>query len=149
MGTIAWLPLRLRAVRRWWKRRQYILSHVNYVWFLAQHEEERQKQSKFFSDELDVPGRAPALPTISWRDAVLWMSQYGIVLQDGGAGFTYLARLPKDRWKNDINPEADPKFYSAWFLRHPEEVEDISAWARWPEIAVAQCVYNAKKAGVI
>jgi hypothetical protein len=57
--------------------------------------------------------------------------------------------LPKDKWVHDIDPEADPKWYSSWFLLKPEEVKDICAWAPWPEIAIAQCVLNAKKAGVI
>lgn len=136
---------------RWTRKAWRTLHHVEYAWYLLNEEEERTKAAESLRKLLCMPERVDfsRRPHISWKDAVHWMIQYGIVMADGGAGFEYLARLPKDKWERDISPDADPKWYSSWFLRKPEEVDDICAWARWPEIAVAQCVLNAKKAGVI
>ena len=142
------------GVVRNWRRRMKKLWHiahkVDYAWRLLDEAEARRQAAIFLRKQLDLPEKAVELrPHPNWRDAVLWMEEYGIVLSDGGAGDEYLARLPKNMWKWDIDPEADPKWYSSWFILKPEKVDDICAWARWPEIAVAQCVLNAKKAGVI
>ena len=136
-----------RTTRKFW----YVLRHWRDVWRLVQDDTEHRTQAEALRKQLAVPERVTFShrPALSWRIAASWMTEYGIVLTDGGAGFDFLARLPKDKWEHDIDPGADPAWYATWFLVKAEEAQSISAWAKWPEIAVAQCVLNAKKAGVI
>jgi hypothetical protein len=149
------------TVKRWrrrlsWKIRQaHRLMNVIRHWREAYHLLETEQRHRQRAEELRVALEWPEPVTFLTRTNIRWAyalrvaKRHGIEFVLPGAGMQFCASLPREKWAHDIDPEADPVWYADWLLREPEDTKAISAWADWPEIAIAQCVLNAKKAGVI
>ena len=140
----------IRTIRKFW----YVVRHCGDAWRLLEDDSRRNIQAEGLSATLRARGALgrgvlSASATLHIGQAIKLANQYGVRLETGTCAGDCRAVLEKDKWLHPIAPGADPWSYSLFTLKRPDEVEVIEAMSRWPEIAIAQCVVNAKNAGVI
>ena len=141
----------MKGVRRFWQ----VLRNWNTAGELLNWETRRTAEATKLGealDELDLPKRGgfPSDYAATEIGQALWLAdQFGIELHIGTCFGDCRAVLPKERWLHPIAPDADQWSYSFYVRQDPAKVTSIQRISRWPEIAISQCVVNAKRAGVI
>jgi len=144
----------ITKAHRFWQ----VLRNWSAAWLLLDWEERRTAEATRLGkalDELDLPERGcpgafrHGLAASDIGQALWLADQYGIELHIGTCFGDCRAVLPKDRWAHPIAPDADQWSYSLFMRQDPAKVTSIQWISHWPEIAICQCVVNAKRAGVI
>ena len=141
----------VRTLKRLWR----VMRCWNAAWLLLEEESRRIGEAANLGramEELLLPSRGgfSIRMAASRIGYALWLAdQFGIELHIGTCYGDCRAVLPKERWLHPIAPDADQWSYSLFIRQDPAKVTDIQGMSRWPEIAICQCVVNAKKAGVI
>ena len=144
----------MKAFTRTIRKFCYVVRYWRDAWRLLEDDSRRKIQAEGLSAALHARGALgrgvlSASATLHIGQAIKLANQYGIRLETGTCAGDCRAVLERDKWLHPIAPSADPWSYSLFTLKRPDEVGAIEAMSRWPEIAIAQCVVNAKNAGVI